>query len=190
MLMTLKLERALRWAATRHIGQERKGSGTPYVEHPMGVAMILDRLGFAEDVVIAGLLHDVVEDTSATIDEVRKEFGSSVAEVVHFCSEVKLDAKGRKRPWKDRKLEHLEALDRAPVAAHAVVLADKLHNLTSMQLDLQEGRAVWPTFNAKRHEVLWYYHTMIDRFGEGDPRLEELAEACREVLREVEQYEE
>src|SRR5947209_7912788 len=130
-LLTLKLERALRWAATCHQGQFRRGCEAPYVEHALGVALILDRLGFAEDVVIAGLLHDVVEDTDATLEQVEARFGAAVAETVRHCSEIKADAQGRKRPWIDRKRDHLEALAGAPAAARAVVLADKLHNLVS-----------------------------------------------------------
>src|SRR5438270_8031546 len=101
--MTPKLERALRWAAVAHRSQERRGSGVPYVQHAMAVAMILDRLGFSEDVVIAGLLHDLVEDTRTTIEQLHDEFGAQVAETVHFCSETKTDAQGRLRPWIDRK---------------------------------------------------------------------------------------
>ena len=68
---TPNLERALRWAAQGHDGQVRKGSPVPYIEHPMAVAMILDRAGFPDEVVIAGLLHDLVEDTDVTRDDVR-----------------------------------------------------------------------------------------------------------------------
>ena len=64
-LMTSRLEAAFRWAAECHEGQTRKGSRTPYVEHVAAVALVVDRAGFDEDVVIAGLLHDVVEDTGA-----------------------------------------------------------------------------------------------------------------------------
>ena len=71
-LMTPNLERALRWAAVCHHGQFRRGSATPYFAHVMAVALILDRLGYDEGVVIAGLLHDVVEDTAATLDQVRE----------------------------------------------------------------------------------------------------------------------
>jgi (p)ppGpp synthase/HD superfamily hydrolase len=180
--MTPRLERALRWAAQCHSGQVRKGSDVPYVEHVLAVALILDRLGFEEDVVIAGLLHDAVEDTDATLDEIRKRFGEAVAQTVGFCSEEKTDGQGRKRPWIDRKRDHLEAMNQAPVAARGVMLADKLHNLLSIELDLDEGRPVWSTFNAERERVLWYYRTMIDRCGAGDPRLEALAQRCREVL--------
>jgi (p)ppGpp synthase/HD superfamily hydrolase len=181
-----RLERALRWAAVCHRAQSRKGSDTPYVVHPVAVAMILDRLGFGEDVVIAGLLHDVVEDTDATLDDVRARFGAVVAEIVAHCSEVKLDGAGRKRPWLDRKRDHLAALADVPVDARAVVLADKLHNLVSIACDLSEGRDVWALFNADRERVLWYYRTAIDSFGSGDPRLERLAAECRRVLAEIE----
>ena len=112
--MTPRLELALRWSAVCHQGQTRKGSGTPYFEHAAAVAMILDRAGFDEDVVIAGLLHDVVEDTEATVEEVATRFGPVVGEIVRQCSEVKLDAEGRKRPWIDRKRDHLAALVGAP----------------------------------------------------------------------------
>src|SRR4051812_30513137 len=93
-LMSFELERALRWAAVAHDGQVRKGEKIPYFEHVVGVAMILDRLGFDESVVIAGLLHDVVEDTEVTLDQVRGRFGDEVARTVEACSEVKNDEQG------------------------------------------------------------------------------------------------
>jgi (p)ppGpp synthase/HD superfamily hydrolase len=180
------LERALRWGAAAHDGQVRKGAKTPYFEHVAGVALILERFGFEESVVIAGLLHDVVEDTEVTLDQVRERFGSDVATIVAACSEVKTDDEGRKRPWIDRKRDHLQALEGASVAVAAVILADKLHNLLSMACDLEEGRPVWSIFNAPRSDVLWYYHTALDRVGAGDPRLEALASQCRQILRGLE----
>jgi (p)ppGpp synthase/HD superfamily hydrolase len=180
--MTPNLERALRWAAVCHDGQVRRGSDTPYFEHVVAVALILDRLGFDEDVVIAGLLHDVVEDTAVTLDQVRERFGNVVAEIVAACTEVKTDHEGRRRPWIDRKRDHIAALDSAPMPALAVILADKLHNLLSIELDLREGRPVWSQFHAEREQVLWYYRTVIDRFGSREPRLESLGECCREIL--------
>jgi (p)ppGpp synthase/HD superfamily hydrolase len=188
-MMTLNLERALRWAATCHQGQFRRGCEAPYIEHAMGVALILDRLGFAEDVVIAGLLHDVVEDTDATLEQIEARFGTAVAETVRRCSEIKTDAQGRKRPWIDRKRDHLEALREAPVAARAVILADKLHNLVSIELDLREGRSVWPSFNAERAQVLWYYRTTLAQLGPGDPRLEALAAHALRTLAALEAFE-
>jgi (p)ppGpp synthase/HD superfamily hydrolase len=168
--MTLRLERALRWAAVCHHGQTRKGSDTPYFEHAAAVALILDRAGFDEDVVIAGLLHDVVEDTAATVDDVAARFGAAVAAIVHQCSEVKLDAEGRKRPWIDRKRDHLAALAGAPSSTWAVILADKLHNLIAIELDLDEERPVWSRFNAERSQVLWYYDATLAAGTADDPR--------------------
>jgi guanosine-3',5'-bis(diphosphate) 3'-pyrophosphohydrolase len=184
--MSPRLERALRSSARWHGGQTRKGSAIPYFEHAAAVAIILDRAGFDEDVVIAGLLHDVVEDTDATLADVEAGFGAAVAEIVGHCSEIKYDAEGRKRPWIDRKKDHLAALAGAGPSTWAVILADKLHNLTCIELDLDEGRPVWEQFNADRSQVLWYYRATIDARGSGDPRVEALAAACGEVLDRIE----
>ncbi|MGP0064500.1 MAG: HD domain-containing protein [Isosphaeraceae bacterium] len=176
----------MRWSALCHRGQTRKGSEIPYFEHVAAVALILDRGEFDEDVVIAGLLHDVVEDTDATLEEVGSRFGSGVREVVRDCSEVKLDAAGRKRPWIDRKRDHLAALMDASTAVWAVILADKLHNLTCIDLDLEEGLPVWSQFNAERSQVLWYYRATIDAAPGEDPRIVTLVEACRAALARIE----
>jgi guanosine-3',5'-bis(diphosphate) 3'-pyrophosphohydrolase len=184
--ITPRLERTLRWSALCHLGQTRKGSDIPYFEHAAAVALILDRAGFDEDVVIAGLLHDVVEDTAATLEDVGERFGPDVSEIVRHCSEIKLDAEGRKRPWIDRKRDHLAALAGASTAVWAVILADKHHNLTCIDLDLEEGHPVWSQFNAERSQVLWYYRATIDAAPRDDPRLISLAAACRTVLARIE----
>jgi (p)ppGpp synthase/HD superfamily hydrolase len=183
--LTPRLELALRFAALGHVGQARKASGVPYFEHVVAVAWILDRAGFDEDLVIAGLLHDLVEDTSHTLQEVELLFGKRVAEVVGYCTEIKKDDNGVKRPWIDRKRDHLGALREAPTEARAVVLADKLHNLISIELDLRDGRPVWSHFSAPRDQVLWYYEAMIECCGSQDRTLEQLAESCRQALRVV-----
>ena len=184
-LLSLDCERALRMAALGHRDQVRRGGAVPYVEHPLAVAWILDRAGFGEAVVIAGLLHDLVEDTEVTLGQIREAFGEEVAATVGHCSEEKLDASGAKRPWSDRKRDHLAAVCRAPESARAVILADKLHNLTSIRLDLSEGRPVWESFHADRESVLWYHSAMIEACRSDDPRLTRLAEACRQMLDEV-----
>jgi (p)ppGpp synthase/HD superfamily hydrolase len=184
--MSLRLEEAMRFAAKAHDGQVRKGSGTPYFEHVFAVATILDRAGFSEDVVIAGLLHDVVEDTATSFEAVAARFGASICELVRHCSEVKTDEQGVKRPWIDRKRDHLTALESAPIEARAIMLADKLHNLISIELDLRENRRVWSLFHAERDQVLWYYRKSIELCGRGDARLETLAGRCWDVLGRVE----
>lgn len=180
------LERAIRRAAEWHDGGHRKGSKLPYVVHPFAVAMILDRMGFDEDVVVAGLLHDAVEDTEATLEDVRAEFGAKVAELVGWCSERKTDERGEHRPWAERKRDHLAALAAAPVEARAIVLADKLHNLTSIRFDLEAGRPVWSLFNAGRKDVLANYRASIETLSHSEPKLDALSAACREVLADVE----
>jgi (p)ppGpp synthase/HD superfamily hydrolase len=187
--MSTRIEQALRYASVGHQGQMRRVTSVPYVEHVMAVAWILDRAGFAEDVVIAGLLHDLVEDTPATLGDIEQRFGAVVAELVGHCSEVKTDAHGKKRAWLDRKRSHLADLARAPVDAHAVLLADKLHNLISIEIDLRAGQSVWTHFHASREQVLWYYRAVIECCGTGDPRLESLAKQCEEVLARVEDFE-
>lgn len=182
---SFSLERALRLAASGHRDQVRKASGIPYIEHPMGVALILDRAGFDEEVVIAGLLHDLVEDTDVTLDFVVEQFGDRVAEIVAACTEEKLDQEGRKRPWIVRKRDHLATMAKASDPIRAVILADKMHNLVSIGLDLQEGRPVWESFNAGRDQVLWYTQAMIDSCRSEDPRIERLAKECRGLLAEV-----
>lgn len=186
--MTPRLERALRLSAFWHRNQTRKASEIPYIQHPVAVAMILDRLGCAEGVVIAGLLHDVVEDTEATLDDVEREFGERVASIVRDVSEVKTDAQGRKRPWAERKRTHLEALTAAPEESKAVALADKLHNLLSIALDLSaspDAGAFWQRFNAPREESLRNYRVFLETLGSGSPVLEQLGSAGGEALAEV-----
>jgi (p)ppGpp synthase/HD superfamily hydrolase len=179
----------MRWAARCHQGHARRGSDTPYFEHVAAVALILDRLGFDEDVVIAGFLHDVVEDTAATQEDVSARFGAAAAEIVRRCTEVKTDAHGNKRPWIDRKRDHIAAIVNAPMVARAVILADKLHNLICIELDLHDGRPVWPAFHAPRDQVFWYYHAIIDACGRDDPRLARLAGGCHDVLARLESLE-
>jgi (p)ppGpp synthase/HD superfamily hydrolase len=186
--MTPRLEAALRYAATCHEGQKRRGCEVPYFEHVVAVGWILDRAGFDEDVVIAGLLHDVVEDTGATMADVEERFGAEVARLVASCSEVKTDAQGRKRPWIDRKQDHLAALAGAPEEVRAVILADKLHNLLSIDADLGERRPVWSLFHADREQVLWYYRESIRICGADHPRLAGLAGQCLQLLSAVEAH--
>jgi (p)ppGpp synthase/HD superfamily hydrolase len=185
-LLTPRLEQALRYAALGHRGQVRRTGELPYFEHVVAVAWILDRAGFDEDVVVAGLLHDLVEDTPTTLEDIETRFGRVVADLVGYCSEQKTDAEGRKRPWIDRKRDHLACMAGAPVEARAVILADKLHNLISIEIDLREGRPVWSQFHADRARVLSYYRQAIELCTAGDPRLALLASEAQEALAAVE----
>jgi len=177
------VERALRVAAKFHHPQTRKGGTVPYITHPFAMALILQRFGFDDDAPLAAApLHDVVEDTPCTLSDLTADFPPTVVDIVAALSERKLDEEGRKRPWRDRKQEHIEHIKTAPFPARVVVLADKLHNLSSIRFDLEAGADVWSRFNAPREDVEWYNQAMIDAASQDDPRLMPLAEACCGVL--------
>jgi (p)ppGpp synthase/HD superfamily hydrolase len=182
------LERALRVAANAHLGQTRKGSGLPYITHPVGVAMLLQRHGFDDDQTLsAALLHDVVEDTPFAAEYLRTRFPASVVDTVECLSEQKRDEAGDPRPWEVRKREHLEHIASAPLRVRSIALADKLHNLSSMLYDIQEGQDLKDRFNAPLDRLVWYYGEMISAAAgdQEDERLASLAAEARAALQEL-----
>src|SRR5688500_431268 len=104
-----RYDAALMLAARAHRDQLRKGTDIPYIAHPVHVSLILIRHGFGEDLAIAGLLHDVVEDTDVPLERIAAEFGDTVARLVAAVSETKT-ADGAERPWEQRKAEKLAHL--------------------------------------------------------------------------------
>ena len=152
----------------------------------MAVALMLDRAGFDEDVVIAGLLHDIVEDTTATFDDVAARFGPAVAETVRHCSEVKLDAQGNKRPWIDRKRDHLAALavHRWPPGGSCWPTSCTTSSRSSWTCskDVPSGRSFTPTGSRSSGTT----EATIDACGREDLRLARLVASCEEVLARVE----
>jgi len=181
------LERALRVAAEAHQGQTRKASGLPYITHPVAVAMILQQHGFDdEETLAAALLHDVVEDTPVTLEQLSEEFPDPVLQYVAHLTERKLDTSGRKRPWEDRKRDHLAHIASAPLAARAIALADKLHNLSTMAYDIDAGQELSGRFNASFDRLDWYYTSMIEAAGD-EPQLMSLRAAARAALQQVQQ---
>jgi len=181
------VERALRLAARTHRDQHRKGSDLPYITHPAAVALILMRAGFHdEQMLAAALLHDVVEDTPVTLEQLAAEFPSTVIDYVSGLTERKLDAGGTKRSWQDRKDEHLRQVEQASVDVRAIVLADKLHNLSSILYDLEAGDDVWNRFGASPERVLWYHRQMVARAAGNDRLLIPLADACRGLISRLE----
>ncbi len=178
--------RAVAFAAVGHRDQVRRGSGVPYIVHPLLVARIVEEARFDELTVIAALLHDLVEDTPITLNEIGMRFPKTVADIVAGCTEVKLDPDGRPIPWENRKRAHLDRLRvKARLEVRAVMLADKLDNLWSIQDDLKAGRPVWDQFHADRERVLWYYASTIITCDCGDARIHNLADACRLALDRV-----
>lgn len=181
------VEKAMRLAAEAHRDQTRKASTVPYLSHPASVALILARAGYGDEAVLsAALLHDVVEDTPLTLEQLALEFPEEVVQIVASLSEQKTDDAGVKRPWKDRKVDHIRHLKSASPEAKAVALADKLHNLTSMLHDQADcGDGLWDRFNATREEILWYHDEMIAAAATNDERVARLQAACRAALSQL-----
>ena len=181
------VEHALRTAARAHQDHCRKGTDLPYLTHPVSVALLLVRAGFVEDELLAAaLLHDVVEDTSVTLEQLAAEFPPLVIEYVAGLTERKLDDSGVRRSWQDRKADHLAHVATAPQPIRAVILADKLHNLGSMVFDLRGGERLWDRFNAPPDRVLWYLREMVAAAHQHEPILDGLARQCRHFVDELE----
>jgi (p)ppGpp synthase/HD superfamily hydrolase len=134
---------ALEKARVAHAGQVRNGSGgMPYVEHPIAVAALLDQHGYGEEVLAAALLHDVVEDSETTLDELREPFGEGVSGLVGALTDDEaIDS------YRERKAEHRERVAAAPSDAHAIYGADKLTNVKALRAAHEaEGDAVREEF--------------------------------------------
>src|SRR5437879_3260961 len=156
--------RAFQFAADKHAGQTRKASTIPYIAHLMGVASLVLEAGGDEDLAIAALLHDVVEDCGGApiLNEVRRRFGVRVAKVVDGCTDADTEPKP---PWRQRKEDYLRHLRRADADVRLVSAADKLNNVRSILSDYRTiGESVWSRFNGGREGTLWYYRTLRDEF--------------------------
>lgn len=163
-ILTERFIEALEFATRLHDIQLRKGSGVPYLAHPLAVASLVLEAGGSEDEVIAALLHDGPEDQGGleTLEEIRLRFGEVVAGIVAECSDS-FDL--QKPPWKARKLAYLNGLETASQSAILVSCADKLHNARSIVADYRLiGEELWERFRGGREGTLWYYRALVQQF--------------------------
>jgi len=161
--------RAFLFAAEKHKGQTRKASTIPYIAHLMGVASLVLEAGGDEDLAIAALLHDVVEDCGGApmLKDVRRSFGKRIAAIVEGCTDADTEPKP---PWRERKENYLRDLKTADADTRLVSAADKLNNVRSMLSDYRAlGESVWSRFKGGREGTLWYYRTLLEIFL-GHPR--------------------
>mgnify|MGYP001821772673 CR=1 FL=1 len=183
-----RYESALALAARAHRNQVRKVDNSPYIVHLVQVSVILLRYGFSEDVAIAGLLHDIVEDQRYPLDSIQAGFGPQVAEMVAALTERKQEA-GVKLPWELRKAESLAQIREASDGAAAIKAADVLHNAYTLAACLrQRGPSIWQEFSRGPGPTLEYYGriTAVVRQRLGAHRLvEELEEAMQDLARAV-----
>jgi len=183
----IRLQRAFRYAAEKHTGQTRKQTAVPYLSHLMAVASLVLEAGGDEDMAIAALLHDVVEDCGGMprLLEVRRQFGSRVAKIVEGCT----DSFGDLKPeWMERKKNYLRELKDADVETRLVSASDKLHNVRTILTDYRkDGDDVWSRFSGKKDGTLWYYRALSDEYQRRKPNrvTRELAIAVAELERTV-----
>jgi (p)ppGpp synthase/HD superfamily hydrolase len=174
--------RAFNFAADKHAGQTRKASTIPYIAHLMGVASLVLEFGGDEDLAIAALLHDVVEDCGGApmLKEVRRRFGPRVAKIVDGCTDADTHPKP---PWRERKETYILHLKSADAETRLVSAADKLNNVRSILSDYRDvGESVWDRFKGGRDGTLWYYRALLDEFRRKPNRLiRELELAIKEL---------
>lgn len=154
--MTPRLSIAINKATWAHRNQTRKGSGLPYILHPYSVMCIASQVTGNEDILIACLMHDVIEDVPEeySADEIRADFGDRVLDIV--LGTTKNDTLPSWQDRADAYLHHLEyeASDESVI----VSCADKIHNLMSILADYEEiGDELWDRFNAGKERQIWLY---------------------------------
>lgn len=175
-----KFHVAFRFSAEAHKTQKRKGSGTPYIAHPMAVASLVMEHGGGEDVVIAALLHDVIEDTKVTASEVEAAFGPRVLGLVQAVTNPPIDWKSFKNDedlqatLRSFRMKNFEKLAGSSPEVLLLSSCDKLHNARGILEDLRRARdeagegkppeevaplvmGVWNRFRGKRDGTIWYY---------------------------------
>lgn len=158
------LDRAITYATNAHAGQCRKSTEIPYILHPLEAAAIVGTMTTDDDIIAGAVLHDVVEDTDTTVEDVRNMFGERVAMLVASESEDKRENLSAESTWKIRKQETLEHLKLAPVEVKMITLGDKLSNIRAINRDYNAiGDELWQRFNQKdKNEHYWYYQSIAD----------------------------
>ena len=154
------LKSAFDWAAVWHKDQTRKYPGTlvPYMSHVAGVAAVLSRHGFPEEVVAAGALHDVIEDCGITHVDLEARFGKRVADLVRDVSE-----EDKSLSWEDRKRLYLEHFSTKPWEAQAITLADKIDNFQSIIVCARSFGDPWKMFKRGRDVQIARFHELAER---------------------------
>ena len=187
-----RVNHALAFAAKHHDQQVRKGTRLPYLTHPANVAIILTRYGCDEVTVVAGILHDVIEDcvtkdyTRDMLEQrIASKFGADVLDTVLAVTHRKHDENGDEFSSEEVRHDYLERLGAASERARWVCAADKLHNANSLLSDLQrtiEPATVWSRFKAGRTGTIWWYRAVYDRLRDVGFKAPIMAELEKTVL--------
>lgn len=150
-------DRAKRFAEAAHEGQVRRLNGGPYFTHVENTALILFKADFREEVVAAGFLHDTVEDTETSLQQINELFGEDVASLVAFNTEDK------SLTWEERKQHTIQSALHAGIEEKAVLAADKLDNLESLLKEHRKhGDDIWRMFNRGKDKQAWYHRSIAE----------------------------
>lgn len=170
-VLTDRFDRALLYATHVHGGQVRKDTPIPYIAHLLAVSATVLEYDGSEDVAIAALLHDAVEDQGGEprLSDILNRFGDRVADIVRSCSDTVVNSSSgqQKEDWHTRKKRYVEHLNLVDQDTLFVSLSDKIHNARSILRDLRKpeiGKAVWDRFKNSRKDTLWYYRELAKSF--------------------------
>ena len=167
-LDTELLDRAIVFAVRAHAGTERRGKGFPYIVHPMEAVEIVATMTSDQELLAAAALHDTVEDTDVTIEQIRTEFGDRVASLVAAESDEPHQSRDCIENWRARKQAAIDRLSSGSRDAKMVALGDKLSNMRAIARDYAEqGDKLWNIFHSndrKDHE--WHYRGLADALSE------------------------
>lgn len=156
-----KLEEAIQFAMDAHKGMYRKGTDRPYILHPIETLQILSSMDADTNLMVAGVLHDTIEDTDVTLLDIYDKFGVDVAALVNGNTEDK------RRVWYTRKLTTINQLPTENIRQKMLCIADKVSNLRSMYADYKAmGDDLWQRFNAPKEFQAWYFSKINDGMGE------------------------
>lgn len=162
------LDRAIILAVRAHAGQERRGKGFPYVVHPLEAVAIVATMTADQELLAAAALHDTVEDTALTLDDIRSGFGDRVASLVETESDIVVEGMSRRDSWFIRKQAAVARLAAASRDAKIVALGDKLSNMRAIARDhAGQGDAMWSRFHVGDPAAhAWYYRALADALRE------------------------
>lgn len=162
------LDRAIIFAVNAHRNTERRGKGFPYIVHPLEAVEIVATITPDQELLAAAALHDTIEDTDVTVEDIRREFGNRVAELVYAESDRFTQGVSEEDSWHERKQAAIDRLAAAPHDAKIVAMGDKLSNMRAIYRDyMVKGNELWKIFHAKdkaSHE--WHYRGLADSLKE------------------------
>lgn len=162
------LDRAIEFAVKAHSNTERRGKGFPYIVHPLEAMEIVATMTPDQELLAAAALHDTIEDTSVTIDDLRREFGDRVATIVEAESDKFLEGIPDEASWHQRKQAAIDRIAAAPFESKIVAMGDKLSNMRAIWRDYQkQGDELWKIFHAKdKKDHEWHYRGLAASLSE------------------------